>query len=187
MAAKLNWHRYWTKLLTVTLCRLYIPRPATHECFLSPILHCVIRKFGYLYKQGTYLRNFVPNSGPGKFRNVLSHVLSTKLNRRSSSLSTLATVVAPWLGSRCYLTVWLITHTVYYKSVVRISLTPLLRLAVYLLYKLFLQLCWLLSVNDALISPSLTHLVLRVALLSSVPSTHHFHQPPPLHSFIPGS
>ena len=44
----------------------------------------------------------------------------------------------------------------------------------------------LLSVNHALNSPFLTHPVLFVALLPSVPSTHHSHYPLPLHSFIPG-
>ena len=41
------------------------------------------------------------------------------------------------------------------------------------------------SVNHALISPVLTHPVLRVALLLSVPSTHQFHHPSSFHSFIP--
>ena len=44
----------------------------------------------------------------------------------------------------------------------------------------------LLSVNHALISPVRTHLVLRVALLPSVPSTHHSHHSSPPQSFIPG-
>ena len=44
----------------------------------------------------------------------------------------------------------------------------------------------LLSVNHALICPILHHPVLWVALPPSVPSTHHFHHPLPLHSFTPG-
>ena len=44
----------------------------------------------------------------------------------------------------------------------------------------------LLSVNHALVSPMLTHRVLRVALPPSIPSTHHSYHPSPLHSFIPG-
>ena len=43
----------------------------------------------------------------------------------------------------------------------------------------------LLSINHALISSVLTRPVLWVALLPSVPSTHHCHPSPP-HSFIPG-
>jgi len=47
----------------------------------------------------------------------------------------------------------------------------------------------LLSVNPAgpaLISPTMPHPVLLVALPTSVPSTHHFHHPSPLHSFTAG-
>jgi len=52
-----------------------------HEGFLSPILHCVIRTFGcrYLQNNGTFLYNFVPNSGVRKFRHGKSIVLSIKL------------------------------------------------------------------------------------------------------------
>jgi len=40
-------------------------------------------------------------------------------------------------------------------------------------------------IPSQLISPILTHLVLRVALPPSVPSTYHYHYPSPLHAFIP--
>ena len=39
-----------------------------HGTFLSPILHCVIRKFWYLQNNGTSLWNFVVSSWLGKFR-----------------------------------------------------------------------------------------------------------------------
>ena len=39
----------------------------------------------------------------------------------------------------------------------------------------------LLPVNYELISPTLTHVVLRVTLLPSVPSTHRSHHPSSLH------
>ena len=41
------------------------------------------------------------------------------------------------------------------------------------------------SVNHTLIPSMLHHSVLWVALPPSVPSTHHFHHPLPLHSFTP--
>ena len=46
--------------------------------------------------------------------------------------------------------------------------------------------CRFFSVNHASISLILTHLVLWVTLLPSVPSTHHSHHPLPLQSFTPG-
>ena len=42
--------------------------------FLTPVLHCVKRKFGYLQNTGTSLRNFVLKSGLRKFRHGISIV-----------------------------------------------------------------------------------------------------------------
>ena len=42
--------------------------------FLSPVLHCIKKKFGYLQNKGTFLWNFVQNSGVKKFRHGISIV-----------------------------------------------------------------------------------------------------------------
>ena len=45
-----------------------------HVSFLTPVLHCVKRKFGYFQNKGTSLWNFVLNSGVRKFRHGISIV-----------------------------------------------------------------------------------------------------------------
>jgi len=97
-----------------------------HGGFLPPILHCVIRKFGISKNKGTSLSIFIPNSGLRKVRGGKLIVLSTKLVdgrvcwRRSTRRG------------------W--THIVYYTSVDRNPVTPLLWFAADSLYNLFLQL-----------------------------------------------
>ena len=44
-----------------------------------PILHYVVRKFGFLQNEGTSVWNFVPNSGLGKFHRDKSVMLSAEL------------------------------------------------------------------------------------------------------------
>ena len=45
-----------------------------HGSFLRPILHCAIRKFGYLRNKCNFLLNFAPNSGLRKLRHGISIV-----------------------------------------------------------------------------------------------------------------
>ena len=83
--------RYASAVYAVVVCLSVLHKPVLyengstkgadfwHSSFLPPILHCVIRKFGYLQKSGTSLSKFVPNSGLWKFRHGRSIALSTKL------------------------------------------------------------------------------------------------------------
>jgi len=87
--------------------------------FLRPILHCVVRKFGYLQNKGTFLRNFVSNSGLRKFRHGKSIVLSIKLIDAPACWPHLL---------RSTRNGW--THIVYYTSVDHDALTSLLRFVV---------------------------------------------------------
>jgi len=72
-----------------------------HGGFLPSLLYYVVRKFGFLKNRGTctFFWNFIPNSGLIKFRHesrLVDHVVK-KTSRRSSLLTTLATVDASWL------------------------------------------------------------------------------------------
>ena len=93
-----------------------------------PILHCVIRVFGYLQNKSTSLWNSAPNYERRKFRHGKSIALSTKLNVD---------------GRACWRHLYDSRRVVavYYKSVSCNPLTPLLRFVVDLLYNLFAQLC----------------------------------------------
>ena len=59
-----------------------------------PILHYVVRKFGFLLNEGTSVWNFVTNSGLGKFHRDKSVMLSAELldGRVTSLLTALAKV-----------------------------------------------------------------------------------------------
>jgi len=45
-----------------------------HDSFFQPVLHCVIKKFRYIQKNGTFLWNFFQNSRLRKFRHGISIV-----------------------------------------------------------------------------------------------------------------
>ena len=70
-----------------------------------------IRKFRYLEKKGVFSSGTFPPNFPQQFNCVVN-----KTRRRSTLLTTLATVVAPWLDVRCNTPT---ARIVYYTSVDR--------------------------------------------------------------------
>ena len=103
-----------------------------HGGFLSPIQHCIVRKFGYLQNKGTSVLNFVPNSGLRKFRHprqVDGIVNNTR--RRSSLYITFVTVESTQnvAGRTQFVTRW--------PTVSSPAVTPLLPFVLDLLYNLF--------------------------------------------------
>jgi len=75
-----------------------------HGSFLSPILCCVKRKFGYLQKKGTSLWNFVPNSG---LRKICFGISIVETCYRNSLLRASKLTVTSKLQQST--TVWFIT------------------------------------------------------------------------------
>jgi len=71
----------------------------------QPILHCVIRKFGYLHNKGTSLRNFAPISGLRKFRHGIPIVETCyqPSSRRVDAQSVINRTVVDQLSWQCLL------------------------------------------------------------------------------------
>ena len=73
----------WSSIKTTERIELHGFR---HGSFLPAILHCFMRKFGYLKNEGTFLWNFVPTLDLENFATHSDRILN--MTRRRSSLST---------------------------------------------------------------------------------------------------